>query len=147
MWLANTANRARLRLLFLRETHLPYQTIYHSDGSFIEVQYQGALTEIDIKEAMKTHFQFLKKLAWSRLLLDYREADIQLSTFKLYALAEAAAQFMMAASLNPLQLRRAIVVHNQVSDYSFFETVSVNRGMPFKVFCDREEAQQWLVSD
>ncbi len=47
----------------------------------------------------------------------------------------------------PTSFKRALVVAaNQLDQYKFFETVSVNHTQLVKVFTDMDEAKAWLLA-
>jgi len=44
------------------------------------------------------------------------------------------------------KFKRAIVMANDIDDFTFFETVSQNRGQNVMTFRDIGEARSWLLS-
>ena len=85
----------------------------------------------------------------SRVLLDIRELHFDLQMFQIFERAkqvkEQRQQFGKAST-------KAAIVYFAPSqkiegDIQFFENAARNRGLPYRVFRDVEDALTWLISD
>jgi hypothetical protein len=78
------------------------------------------------------------------LLTDARATTMNISTMEIYEWPGMMAKYLEAAGLSIHKLARALVVNNAISDFNFYETVSVNRNQNVKLFYDIDMAIQWL---
>src|SRR2546422_10482548 len=78
------------------------------------------------------------------ILGDYREASLRLSTMEIYKLPDMISEIAAAAGLDANRFKRAAIIANDFSDFSFFETVTVNALQKVKLFRAVDEAREWL---
>jgi len=79
-------------------------------------------------------------------LADYTEAILQLSTLEIYELPQIASEAGASSGIQLHELKRALVVKDDLNDYQFFETVTINKGQNAKMFHDIDQAKQWLFA-
>ncbi len=124
---------------------MPHSIAYNSDASVIEIKVQGDFFLSEAKEMVSEAMEVAKEQNCFLLLCDLRAATVKLSTFEIYQLPNVVSEKSASLGLHPHKLKRAFVATNDLKDYDFFETVTVNRGQSAKVFRDVDEAKKWLL--
>ena len=123
---------------------MPHTIIYNSEERVIEIKVQGDLSLNEVKEIMTEAAQAAKAQNFFLVLNDMREAKPNLSMLEIYQLPKILTDIFASFELNAYKLKRALVAANDLKDYSFFETVSLNRSQHVKYFLDMDEASKWL---
>ena len=81
-----------------------------------------------------------------RILLDFRGANLHLSTFNVYATPQKLAEEFKKRGIDIRSLKRALIFMPDDGDYRFLETVSINQAQTLRVFYDEEPAKIWLTN-
>jgi hypothetical protein len=81
----------------------------------------------------------------SRILLDFRQTRMGISTLKIYQTPPKLAQEFEKFNIAIRDLKRAFLMREGDEDMRFFETVSLNNLQNFKAFTDVEKAREWLL--
>lgn len=81
----------------------------------------------------------------SRILLDFRQTKMELSTLKIYQTPQKLAQELAKFNIDIRELKRAFLMREGDEDMHFFETGSLNNLQNFKAFTNLEEAREWLL--
>ena len=118
---------------------------YNSDLGIVEIKFQENVTWKEVKEILWQSGQIAKEQNCFLFLSDFREATMKLSTLELYELPKILSETFASSEIPAHKLKRAFVVAKDLKDYSFFETVNVNRGYRHKMFQDISEAKKWLL--
>lgn len=79
------------------------------------------------------------------ILLDFREANMNLATFKIYLTPEKLANEFQKFNINIRTLKRALVLTKPDGDYRFLETVTLNQSQMLHLFFNESEARAWLL--
>lgn len=79
-------------------------------------------------------------------LTDAREASSGLSTLEIYGLPELIMEIFEETGISVYKFKRALVVDKNIDDFTFFETVSRNRGHNVTMFRNIDEAIEWLLA-
>lgn len=88
--------------------------------------------------------EMVKKNAILKVLLDIRELQFGHSVLQVFQRAKEMQE--KRKKINTTSRRVAIVYSATLPvDMSFFETASQNRGLPYRVFTDINEAKEWLL--
>jgi hypothetical protein len=124
---------------------MPHAISYNSDAGVIEIKVQGDFFLREAQEMISEALDVAKEQNCFLLLCDLRAATVKLSTIEIYQLPNVVSDKSASLGLHPHKLKRAFVVTNDLKEYDFFETVTVNRGQSAKVFRDIDEAQKWLL--
>jgi hypothetical protein len=80
-----------------------------------------------------------------RILLDFRGANLHLSTFNVYATPQKLAEEFKKRGVDIRSLKRALIFMPDDGDYRFLETVSINQAQTLRIFFDEEMAKAWLT--
>jgi len=112
----------------------------------MESKIQGILTFNEVKNMIAEMASLAKEKNCRLLLADYSEAVLQLSTVEIYDLPQAASEIVASSGVQLHELKRALVVKNDLNDYRFFETVTLNNGQNAKMFHDIDQAKRWLFA-
>jgi hypothetical protein len=118
---------------------------YNSDLGIVEIKFQENVIWKEVKEILWQSAQIAKEQNCFLFLSDFREATMKLSTLELYELPEILSETFASSEIPTHKIKRAFVVAKDLEDYSFFETVNVNRGYRHKMFQDISEAKKWLL--
>jgi hypothetical protein len=101
-------------------------------------------------EFVRTIVRAVAESRCPRILLDIRDlTNIDLSTLRLY---DRARMLHERRRNNPGARARVAILHAPADEdnresYQFFEDTARNRGLPYRLFEDREAALDWLRSD
>jgi hypothetical protein len=125
---------------------MPHSIVYSSEAHMIESKIYGDLTLSEVKELISEYAVMIKEKGCRLFLSDYREAAIKLSTLEIYQVPKIFEDIFASSGLSIYSIKRALVVAEDLKDYLFFETVTVNRLQRAKVFKDITEAKEWLLS-
>lgn len=125
---------------------MSFSHIYNQKADIIECRVNGDITLPVLKEIFTTHARMTADTGCTRILNDYREASVQLTTIEIYELPQMIAKIAASFGKDARQVRRALVVSKNSEDYHFYETVAVNNLQKEKLFLDLEEAKLWLMS-
>jgi hypothetical protein len=68
-----------------------------------------------------------------------------LSTLEIFDLPRIIVEILTETGLDVHKFKRVLVVSNDVDDFTFFETVSRNRGQKVTLFRNIDEARSWLL--
>lgn len=79
------------------------------------------------------------------ILLDFRSADLDLSTLKIYQTPDKLREGFAKHGIELLHLKRALLITSNDQNHHFFETVMINRGHNFKIFFERQSALDWFA--
>ncbi len=124
---------------------MPYSLTYNSDSRIIEVKFQGDVILGEISMIFSEAAQVYKENNSFLFLGDFRDATMKLSTLELHGLPKMLSDIFSLSGIPVHKLKRAIVVAKDLKDYSFLETVNINRGQTIKIFHDYSEAKKWLL--
>jgi len=123
-------------------------TIEYDDAGYIYVIYEG---NFDVRGALAVLTEvasFVKEYDCHRVLADFRNATMNISTLHIYDLPELLVGQAVKAGISLHHLKRAMVAPvSQMENFRFFETVSFNRMQTLRLFRDVEEARAWLLAD
>jgi len=118
---------------------------YNSDLGIVEIKFQENVIWKEVKEILWQSAQIAKEQNCFLFLSDFREATLKLSILELYELPKILSETFASSEIPAHKIKRAFVVAKDLNDYSFFETVNVNRGYRHKMFEDISKAKKWLL--
>jgi len=118
---------------------------YNSDLGIVEIKFRENVIWKEVKETLWQSAQIAKEQNCFLFLSDFREATMELSTLELYEFPKILSETFASLEIPTHKIKRAFVVAKDFKDYSFFETVNVNRGFNHKMFQDISEAKKWLL--
>lgn len=119
---------------------------YNPETHIIEVKITGDLDNSDTDEIISAIVQTAMENNCFLCLADYRHAVLNLSTFQIFEVPEKISQAFAQFEIHPVKLKRAIVVANNLKDFYFYETATLNSGQNIKLFQDIDEAKKWLFT-
>jgi len=112
---------------------------YIPDEGIIRLQLHGEIDAQMLSMATSKLVEEISRWNCNRLLMDHREAKLDISVSEIFD------RPMIASKLGvPLSSRIAIIYSTRESDYRFVETAGRNRGFNIKVFTDIDEGIKWL---
>jgi hypothetical protein len=124
---------------------MPHTFSYNSTEHLIEAKVEGSFNLVELETFVKELAAFSIEKKCYQHLSDFRAAHIKFSTVELYDLPQKIKSLLDPAKVDLSSFKRALVIANDVDDFKFFETVTLNRGQEVKLFYDLESAKQWLL--
>ena len=113
---------------------------YNQELNYISLVTSGIVNMIALREISQKIKTSIANFHCQRILHDLRDAQIDLETYEIYNTPERVKEAGYSTS------RRALIFSSDAQDFSFFETVSSNKGQLVRVFTDDKEAIDWLLS-
>ena len=126
-----------------KDKHMPFEIIYHEKEDFVESRFTGPITRTLTRDYVEALLPVLESTGCKRVLNDSINAKLQLSSIDIMQLPKMAAGSPLTAGLE----RRAAVAAEGSSGYEMYETLSKIQGQHLRMFTDREQAIEWLLSD
>ncbi len=123
---------------------MSYKVAYNAVSRVIEVKAKGEFTLDQASQMALDISRLAREKKCSRVLSDFLEATIHLTTLEIFNLPKMVAGQYASQQKKPSEIKRALVIERS-ADSEFYETVSVNAGQITKVFKDRDEALRWLL--
>lgn len=121
---------------------MPFAIEHIGDRDYVHVTFTGPLTMALAREYLAALLPILEETGCQRLLSDSVNAQIQLSSRDILQFPK-----MMQASPLTESLKRAVLGSEGTSGYEMFETFSKIQGHDLRIFTDRDDALEWLLSD
>ena len=121
---------------------MSFEIEYIEDQDYILTTFTGPITMAVVHKYIDALLPVLTDSGCQRLLSDSTHAQIQVTTMDIL-------QFPAMAEASPLtsSLKRAALAPEGISGYEMYETFSKMQGQDVRVFNDRSEALEWLLSD
>ena len=121
---------------------MPFTIEYKGDQDYILSTFTGPITMALVHQYIDALLPVLEDTGCQRLLSDSANAQLQVTTMDIM-------QFPKMAEASPLTtaLKRAALAPDGTSGYEMYETFSKIQGHDVRVFKDRSEALEWLLSD
>ena len=123
---------------------MTHTVTYNPVLGVIETVGQGKLTFSEAKEIITDITKIAVEKDCFLCLSDYRHAIIEMSILEIFNIPRILADIVTSFGLYPAKFKRALIVEKSLSDFEFFETVSVNIGHHIRLFHDIDEAKKWL---
>ncbi len=120
---------------------------YNQEDGFIRMELQGKVDKALVKELASQTARIARKYECYLVLNDAREATSALSTLEIFDLPRIIVEILTETGLEVQKFKRALVVSKAIDDFTFFETVSQNRGQKVTLFRDFDEARSWLLGE
>ena len=121
---------------------MPFTIEYIGDRDYILSTFTGPITMALVHKYIEALLPILEDTGCQRLLSDSTHARIQVTSMDIM-------QFPKMAEVSPLTtaLKRAALAPVDTSGYEMYEAFSRIQGHSVRVFTDRSEAAEWLLSD
>ena len=121
---------------------MPYTIRYDSEKECVFATFTGNISMPLVREYIAALLPVLEETDCHLLLSDCLEAEVHLSSRDIM-------QFPKMAEVSPLTtaLKRAALAPVDTSGYEMYEAFSRIQGHSVRVFTDRSEAAEWLLSD
>jgi hypothetical protein len=119
--------------------------VYDAEKRLIVIEIRGRIDKALVQNLASQVAGFSKEHNCFHVLNDAREATIFLSTLEIYSLPRTIMEILSATGVDVRKFKRALVFSKNVDDFTFFETVSRNRGQNVKLFRNIDEAVSWLL--
>jgi len=123
---------------------LNFEINYITDDSIIEVTMLIDFNWPVMEKAVPKIAELVKEHNCHRILLDFRQIKIDLSTAAMYDTPQKLRDEFTKYGVELQKLKRAFLITRVDSDAYFFETVMLNQGQTFRIFLDRALAREWL---
>jgi hypothetical protein len=127
-----------------------YSVTYDPLEKIITIAHQGIVNAAYVKEVVEKTVQLVIENQCFKILSDFRKAKLGLSIVGMLETQKLIGQALDAKDIPTYKVRRALLVRKINlfnKDFSFFETVSVNRAQNVKLFSDPEKALEWLKKE
>lgn len=121
---------------------MPFTIEYVKDRDYLLATFTGPITMPLVHAYIDALLPILEDTGCRRLLSDSTHGQLQVTTMDIL-------QFPKLAETTPLttELKRAALAPEDTSGYEMYETFSKIQGQEVRVFTDRTEALEWLLSD
>jgi hypothetical protein len=121
---------------------MPFKIEYIADGDYILSTFTGSITMPVVRKYIDALLPILTDTGCRRLLNDSAHAQLQVTTMDIM-------QFPKMAEASPAisALKRAALAPDSTRGFDMYETFSKIQGQDVRVFTDRSEALEWLLSD
>jgi hypothetical protein len=126
---------------------MPFTVTFNSNEDVICIKLHGEINLLSVIQIATEVAHTAKKHDSFRILNDAREASVKLSTLEIVQLPKVFSEILAEMGIQINKFRRAIIVSNYMDDFTFFETVSMNRGQNVMLFREMKEAREWLFKD
>jgi hypothetical protein len=120
---------------------------YDSDLHILELTVQGTLLLPEVRRIISESAQLVTEHNCFLMLSDYRDATLGLSTLEIYQVPKIITEVFTASGVPAYKVKRALVVAKDLSDFGFFETVTVNQAQNARMLRDLGEAKRWLLEE
>ncbi len=124
---------------------MPHTIAYNPELRIVETTVQGMMTLSDLKQYFAETARLASRHKCSHILADFRNVTPKISNTEIYELPQMIVKIYGDTGVNARATRRAVVVAQRSSEYTFYETVTVNSGQNAKMFFDMEKAKEWLL--
>jgi hypothetical protein len=121
---------------------MPFEITYDAADDYVLATFTGQIHLPLVREYIAALLPVLEETGCRRLLSDSTQAQIHLSDADIIQLPRMAEASPLTAAL-----KRAALASEGSSGYAMYETLSKMQGQNLRVFSDRNEALQWLLSD
>jgi hypothetical protein len=125
---------------------MSHTVVFDSNLGIVKTEVRGNLTPDEAKQLIFNIVQTARQHDCFLCLTDYRQATMEMSALAIYEVPERIAEVCAAHGMPAYKFKRAIVVANDLKDFHFFETVTLNRGQTVKLFHDIDQAREWLLA-
>lgn len=123
---------------------MPVTVEYVPQTKSVVIVATGAITPDELGCQSPSTIELLHQHDATRMLVDYRDAQIDVSTMDVYALPDRYDALGLSR-----KVRIAVVLPRDLENqelFDFYEDVTHNRGFLTRLFRSAEEAQRWLES-
>lgn len=80
------------------------------------------------------------------IFIDFRNCKVTMSTLKLYETPKKIAEEFAKMGIDVRNMRRAILINTNQSEFDFLDSVTINNAQVFRLFHDEASAMAWLLS-
>jgi len=126
---------------------MPYTIHVNEELCLLEMKHRGELVFADSVTLTNEMLKVAGENNCDRVLSDYRETTLALSTLEIYKMPRVIHEAAVAAGLDARRLKRALVAGKGSQSLRFFEIMSHDLGHVAKVFFSIDEARAWLLQD
>lgn len=126
---------------------MPYAIRYNEEMHLIEMKHAGKLVFGESITLTNEMLKMAREKNCHRVLSDYRETILSLSTLEIYKMPRVIHEAAAAEGLDARQFKRALVAGRGSQSLRFFEIMSHDLGHVAKVFFNLDEARTWLLQD
>lgn len=123
---------------------MPVSIEYQPERRAVVIVSTGMVTLDELGCQSPLAVELLKQHSSSRMLVDYRDAQVNVSTLDVYALPERYEALGLSRNV-----RIAVILPRGLDDtelFEFYTDVTHNRGFMTRLFESVEAAQRWLDS-
>lgn len=120
--------------------------VYDAEKKLIVIEVRERIDKSLIRKIALDVSHFSKEHNCHLVLNDARESSLDLSTVEIYDLPKLIVEILQETGIEVHKFKRALVVSKGVDDFTFFETVSQNRGQNVTLFRNIDEAISWLLN-
>jgi len=123
---------------------MEYKVELAEEEKFIHAFAKGKWDAETDNAMVKEIMEMVENNAILRVLLDIRELQFNHSILQMFQRVQEMREKRKATSKTS---RRVAIVYSATLpvEATFFETASQNRGLPYRVFTDINEAKEWLL--
>lgn len=124
---------------------MPFQVSFDEKDCIITSRLQGKFDWTVVEKMVPQLSKLIKQHSCARILLDFHESDMNLSTLGIYLTPQKLAAEFKKNGVDIYPLKRALYISTEDPSYNFLETVTINNSQTLKIFFDESLARSWLI--
>jgi hypothetical protein len=124
---------------------MSYAVQYDAEAGLITIEITGRINIPLVRKLGPEVVRIAQEHHCFLVLNDAREATPSFITMELYDLPKIIQEIAAESATQVYRFKRALVVSKDIDDFTFFETVSRNRGQNVMLFRDVDAARKWLL--
>lgn len=118
---------------------------YDAEDRLITIGLKGKIDKALVRKLASETGQIARQHDCYLVLTDAREATVDMTTLDIYDLPNILVEILSETGIPLYKFKRALVVSTDIDDFTFFETVSRNRGQDVRLFRSMDEARLWVL--
>lgn len=118
---------------------------HNSELHILELNVQGTLRMPEVRQIISESVRLVREHDCFLILSDFRDATLALSVLEIYEVPKIIEEISFGSGLPASKVKRALVIANDMKEFDFLETVTVNRMQKARIFQDFDKAKNWLL--
>ncbi len=123
---------------------MTYKLAFNEDEQIIEIEVEKDFDWSVMEKLVPDVSQWIVEKKCNRILVDVRNAQLKLSTLKIYMTPEMLTREFAKYSVDVRLVKRALLVQKDYDNFRFFETVTLNQSQKMRLFSNEPSARAWL---
>jgi hypothetical protein len=125
---------------------MPHSVCYNAADKIVEACVQGKPDQAELTNVVIEIVRLSQQTNSHLVLTDLRAAELGGTISYMYNLPKLVTGAIMSSGSSLFDFKRAFVILPSAPHFTFYETVSRNRGHNTALFHDIEDAKEWLLA-